>query len=144
MDFIMPFLQERWYIVAIVIIVLFLVVRIVKTVVKWAIVLALLAGLWFYGASYKDKLMEMGSTVVNSAVNEIKDQAVKAVANEAKEAKYTVNPDGSFAVMTKSVKVEGKPGSSEVKVTFMNQTFTMNADGAIKALIEEAKKNSNM
>jgi hypothetical protein len=144
MDFIMPFLQERWYVIAIVVIVIFLVVRIVKTFVKWVVILALLAGLWAYGASYKDKLMEMGATAISSAVNEAREQAVKAIANEAKEAQYKTNPDGTFTVMTKSVKVEGKPGSSEVKVTFMNQTFTMNADSVIQTLIEQAKKNSKM
>lgn len=144
MEAMLPFLQERWYVVALAVVVLFVVVRIVKTVVKWFIIVAVVAALWFYGASYKDKLMEIGTTAVNSAVNEVKDQAVKAIAEEAKQAQYKMNPDGTFTVMTKSVKVEGKPGSSEVKITFMNQTFTMNADGAINALIEQAQKNSKM
>ncbi|WP_248927862.1 hypothetical protein [Paenibacillus hamazuiensis] len=143
MDFIMPFLQDRWYVVAAVIIVFFIVAKIVKTVVKWVIIAALLAGLWFYGASYKDKLMELGSTAVSSAVNQAKEQALGAIASEAKDAQYKVNPDGTFTISTKSLKVEGKPGTSEVKVTFMNQSFTMNADAAVNALIEQAKKNAN-
>jgi DNA-binding protein YbaB len=141
MEFIMPFLQDKWYILVGAVVVLFLVVKIVKTVIKWAIIAAVLAGLWFYGASYKDQIMEAGSAAVSTAVNEAKDQAMKTIANEMKEAEYKMNPDGTFYVTTKSARIEGKTGSADVKVTFMGQTFNMNADGVIKTLIEQAQKN---
>ncbi|OXM87168.1 hypothetical protein [Paenibacillus rigui] len=140
MDFIMSFLQERWFVIVAAIVVLFIVIKIVKTVVKWIIVLAVLAGLFFYGASYKDQLMDIGTTVTA----EVKSQAVKVVAGEMKEAQYKQNADGSFTVTTKSVRLDGKPGSSEVKVTFMNQTFTMKVDDVLNGLIEQAKKNTKM
>lgn len=140
MDFVMSFLQERWFVIVAAIVVLFIVIKIVKTVVKWIIVLAVLAGLFFYGASYKDQLMDIGTTVTA----EVKSQAVKVVAGEMKEAQYKQNADGSFTVTTKSVRLDGKPGSSEVKVTFMNQTFTMKVDDVLNGLIEQAKKNTKM
>ncbi|MCU6796800.1 MULTISPECIES: hypothetical protein [Paenibacillus] len=137
MDFITSFLQERWYIILLAIVILFVVVRIVKTVIKWVIVLAILAGLYFYGASYKDQLLNIGATVTT----EVKNQAIKVVSNEMKDAQYKQNADGSYTVTTKSLKVDGKPGASEVTVTFMNQTFTMKLDDMLKALIEQAKTN---
>jgi hypothetical protein len=136
----MSFLQERWFIIVAAIVVLFLVVRIVKTVVKWVIVLAVIAGLYFYGASYKDQLLDIGTAVSAEA----KNQAVKAFSNEMKDAQYKQNPDGTFTVTTKSLKLDGNPGSNEVKVTFMNQTFTMKMDDAVNALVEQAKKNTKM
>jgi len=140
LDFIVPFLQERWFIVVAAIVVLFVVIRIVKTVIKWVLVLAILAGLFFYGASYKDQLLEIGSAVTAEA----KNQALKAISGEMKEAQYKQNPDGSFTVTTKSLKLEGKPGSNEVQVTFMNQTFTMKLDDVVNALIEQAKMNTKI
>lgn len=140
MDFLMSFLQERWFIIVGAIVVLFLVVRILKTVVKWVIVLAVLAGLFFYGASYKDQLLDIGAAVSTEA----KNQAVKAFSNEMKEAQYKQNSDGTFTVTTKSLKLDGNPSSNEVKVTFMNQTFTMKMDEAVNALIEQAKKNTKL
>jgi len=136
----MSFLQDRWFIIVGAIIVLFLVIKIVKTVVKWIIVLAVLAGLFYYGADYKDQLMEMGTAVTAEA----KNQALKAISGEMKEAQYKQNPDGTFTVTTKSLKLEGNPESNEVKVTFMNQTFTMKMDDVINALIEQAKKNTKI
>ncbi|MCR8629916.1 hypothetical protein [Paenibacillus radicis (ex Xue et al. 2023)] len=140
LDFLVSFLQERWFIIVGAIVVLFLVVRILKTVVKWVIVLAVLAGLFFYGASYKDQLLDIGAAVSTEA----KNQAVKAFSNEMKEAQYKQNSDGTFTVTTKSLKLDGNPSSNEVKVTFMNQTFTMKMDEAVNALIEQAKKNTKL
>ncbi|TVY08536.1 hypothetical protein [Paenibacillus cremeus] len=144
MDFITAFLAERWYIIAAALIVLFLVVKIVKTVIKWAIVLAVLAGLFFYGASYKDQLLEMGTTVGAKVAADVKTQAMKAVTDEVKDAKYKLNPDGSFTITTKSLKVDGKPGASDVQVTFMNQTFNLKVDDVLKGFIDQAKKNAGM
>ncbi|MFH5181937.1 hypothetical protein ACHHV8_04485 [Paenibacillus sp. TAB 01] len=140
MDFLTAFLQERWFIIVAAIVVLFIVIRIVKTVVKWVLVLAVLAGLFFYGASYKEQLMNIGT----AATAEVKNQAVKVVSGEMKEAQYKQNPDGTFTVMTKSVRLDGQPGSSDVKVTFMNQTFTMKVDDVLNALIEQAKNNTKL
>ncbi|WP_282940709.1 hypothetical protein [Paenibacillus sp. RC67] len=140
MDFLVPFLQERWFIIVAAIVVLFLVIKIVKTVVKWVIVLAVIAGLFYYGANYKDQLMDMGTAVTAEA----KNQAIKAISGEMKDAQYKQNPDGTFTVTTKSLKLEGNPGSNEVKVTFMNQTFTMKMDDVVNALIEQAKKNTKI
>lgn len=143
MDFLTAFLAERWYVIVAALIVLFLVIKIVKTVIKWVIVLAVVAGLFFYGASYKDQLLELGTTVGAKVVTEAKTQAMNAISEEVKDAKYMQNPDGSFTVSTKSVKVDGKPGAGDVQVTFMNQTFTVKVEGVVKNLIEQAKKNAN-
>ncbi|MFE5323974.1 hypothetical protein ACFQ88_35390 [Paenibacillus sp. NPDC056579] len=140
MDFIVPFLQERWFIIVAAIVVLFVVIKIVKTVIKWILVLAILAGLFFYGANYKDQLLEIGTAVTA----EVKNQAIKTISGEMKEAQYKQNADGTFTVTTKSLKLEGNPGSNEVKVTFMNQTFTMKMDEVVNALIEQAKMNTKM
>jgi hypothetical protein len=142
LDFIAVFLQERWYIIVAAIIILFIVVRIVKTVIKWVIVLAILAGLYFYGASYKDQIMDLGATVGASVTTEVKNQVSKMVSNEMKDAQYKQNPDGTFTVSTKSLKIDGKPGANEVNVTFMSQTFTMKLDELLKTMIEQAKKNT--
>lgn len=140
MDFLVSFLQERWFIIVAAIVVLFLVIKIVKTVVKWVIVLAVIAGLFYYGANYKDQLLEMGTAVTA----EVKNQAIQAISGEMKDAQYKQNPDGTFTVTTKSLKLEGNPGSNEVKVTFLNQTFTMKMDDVINTLIEQAKKNTKI
>lgn len=52
MDQLLLFLQERWLIVLIAIVVLFIVIRIARTVMKWFIVLAIIAAILIYGFNY--------------------------------------------------------------------------------------------
>lgn len=78
--------------------------------------------------------------MVSQVGDEVKDKAISALTSEAKEAQFKANPDGSFIVSTKSLKVEGKAGSDEVQVTFLGKTFKMNANAAVNAFIEQAKK----
>ncbi|MEK8132468.1 hypothetical protein WMW72_31690 [Paenibacillus filicis] len=140
----MEFIQDRWFVIVGAVIVLFLVIKLVKTVVKWVLIIALLAALYYYGASYKDQLLELGATVGAQAAAEVKNQVVKAFSDEIKEATYKQNPDGSFTVMTKSVRLDGKPGESDIKVTFMNNSFTVKMDDVMKALVDQAKKNAGI
>jgi uncharacterized membrane protein YcjF (UPF0283 family) len=136
------FAQDKWYLLVAALIVLFIVLRIVKTVVKWVLVLALIAFVVYYGSTYKDRLQSIGASVGQKVVAEASDQAMKALKDEAKDAKFQANPDGSYTAATKSVKVEGKAGSDDVTVTFMGQTFHMSASAAIKAFVEQAQANS--
>ncbi|OAS15319.1 hypothetical protein [Paenibacillus oryzisoli] len=142
MDQWISFAQDRWYLIVGAIIVLFIVIGIVKTVVKWLVVLVIVGALIVYGASYKDKIKDIGTTVISQVSDDIKDKAVSALTSEAKEAKFKANPDGSFLITTKSLQVEGKAGSEEVQVTFLGKTFKMNANAAVKAFIEQAKTNA--
>jgi hypothetical protein len=136
------FAQDRWYLIVAAIIVLFIVIGIVKTVVKWILVIAIVGALIVYGASYKDKIKDIGASVVSQVGDEIKDKAVNTLTSEAKDAQFKANPDGTFLITTKSLKVEGKAGTDEVQVTFLGKSFKMNANAAVNAFIEEAKKNA--
>lgn len=138
----LSFAQDRWYLLVGALVVLFIVVRVVKTVVKWVIIAALLVALAVYGANYKDQLQSISASVGQKVAAGVSEQAVKALKDEAKDAKYEANPDGTFTVTTKSLKVAGKPGSDDIAVTFMGQTFHMSANAAVKAFIEQAKANS--
>ncbi|MCD1259823.1 hypothetical protein B5M42_013365 [Paenibacillus athensensis] len=142
MDQWIAFAQDRWYLIVAAVIVLFVIVGIVKTFVKWVLIIIVVGCLVLYGANYKDKLQSVGASVASQVGQEVKDSAIKALAGEAKEAKFKANPDGSYEVTTKSLKVSGNNGSDEVEVTFMGKSFTMNANAAVKAFIDQAKKNS--
>jgi hypothetical protein len=131
------FVQERWFVILIAIVVLLLVVKLIKTVMKWVIVLAIIAALLFYGASYKDKLASLGTGLVDGA----EEQAIEAMANEAKDAKFSVKPDGSFTATGKNLTVEGKAGADEVTVTFKGTTMKIKMNKLIKAFIDQAKQN---
>lgn len=144
MDHWIQFVQDKWVIVLVALVLLFIVMRIVKNVVKWVLILAILGGTLYYGYQYKDTLIkETGKSITETVTAEIEKKALDTVTKEAKDAKYTTSPDGTFTVSTKNIKIEGKPGEPDVKVTFLGQSFKMNANAVVKAMIEQAKKNGN-
>lgn len=135
----MLFLQERWFIILIAIIVLFLVIKLVKTVIKWIVVLLIIAAILYYGMNYKDQIGEFAGTIGSTITESVKEQAMKAMASEAKEAKYKLNEDGSYTVTTKNIQVDVKPNSKEAKITFLGQSFSLPMNDLIEGFIEQAK-----
>jgi uncharacterized protein YxeA len=134
------FLADRWYVLLIAFLVLVFVMKLVKTVVKWVLVLVIAAGVLYYGYNYTDNLDQLAKTVTTAVSDTVKEQAMKLMVEEAKDATYTDNGDKTFTITTKSIRVEGKRGADEVKVTFLKQTFTVKAE-MIQTFIDEARKN---
>lgn len=142
MDQLIAFVEERWVILLVVVVALIVITTVVKTVVKWILALAIIAGVLIYGFNYTpESLKTMGTDISNKIVSDIKSQALKYLTDDAKEAKFESNKDGSFTITSPNLKLEGKAGDKEVKVTILGQTFTMDADAAVQAFIEQAKKN---
>jgi hypothetical protein len=141
MDQWIAFLQDKWMIVIIAIVVLFLVMKLVKTFLKWVIVLAVIAGVLYYGSNYAGKLGELKTALGNAAAGEIKQQMTNVIIGEGKDADYKKNADGSFTVSTKNIKLEGKPGSDEAEVIFLGQSYKVSINKTIQKFIDEAKQN---
>jgi hypothetical protein len=141
MDKWIVFLQDKWLIVIIAIVVLFLVMKVVKTFVKWIIVLAVVGFVLYYGSNYAGKLGDLKTTVGNVVAGEAKQQLTNAIVGEGKAAQYKKNADGSFTISTKNIKLEGKPGSDEAKVTFLGQSYTVSINKTIQKFIDQAKQN---
>jgi len=142
LDQLMTFVQDRWVVVLVAIVALVVVVKVVKTVLKWVIVLAIVAGLAYYGVSYTDQIKKIGAnvqSVAKESAGRIKEEALKSLAGQ--NVSYKTNPDGSFVVEGQNVRLEGKPGSDKVKLTVSGVSVEVSIDEAIRNVIEAAKKN---
>lgn len=140
MDQLVTFLQDRWLVVIIAIIVLFIVVKIVKTVLKWVIVIAIVAGLIYYGSTYTDQLKDIGENVAataKEAVGDLKEKAVQAFAG--KDAKYTDNGDGTYTITSGGIRLDGKNGADKVKITVAGVSAEFTLDDMLKKAIESVK-----
>lgn len=136
------FFKDKWLFLLIALIALFIIVRIVKTVIKWLVVVVIIAGVIVYSGYSLEDLKSIGSTIGTKVAESVKEEAVTAMAGEAKDAKYTSNSDGTFTITTKNLELTGTPGGNEVKVSFRGTTLgTWKIDDAIQSLIDQAKKN---
>lgn len=133
------FFQEKWWLIVAAVVALLIIVSLVKTVLKWVLAVAIVGAVLLYGANYTEELSAMGDKVLSEA----KEQAFQAFVSGAVNAKYEANADGTFAVFTDTVRVEGKQGSKEVTVFWKDVRIgTFEIDATIQAFLDEAKKGS--
>lgn len=134
----MAFFKEHWLVLVIALVVLFLIVRIVKTVVKWALVAVIVLSIVVYSGYSMDDLKEIGTKVAGT----VKQEAVSAMVGEAKDATFETNEDGTFTVKTNNVTLIGEPGVNEVTVSFRGAPLgKWELDSTIQTFIDQAKKN---
>jgi hypothetical protein len=133
------FVQDKWLLIIIAIVVLFLVMKIMKTFVKWILVLAVIAAVVYYGSTYADKLTGLKTTLGNAVADEAKQQLTNAIVGEGKDADYIKHADGSYTIHTKNIKLDGKPGSDQAEVSFMGQSYKVTINKTIQKFIDEAK-----
>jgi hypothetical protein len=146
----MQFLQENWWVLALAVIALIIVVKVVKTVVKWVVVIAILVFVAVYSGYTIDDLKKISDQVVagvsDGAAKVIADaaeEAVKTMTAEAKEAKYTSNADGSFTIKTKSLELTGKPNDTKVTLLFKGEKIVdLDINDTIQSFIDTARTNA--
>jgi len=151
----LTFIQERWYVLVIGLIIVLIVVNVVKTVAKWGLIVLVVLGLIMYSGYSLDDVKQIGTELVTSGIEELKEigskvadnvkqDALDAMAEEAKSAAYTMEEDGSFKVTTPSLVVTGKPGSDEVSISVKGApAFKVKSSEAIAEFIAQAQQNSS-
>jgi len=140
-DSVVPFLTQRWYVVVIALLILFWVLRkVVQAALKWGLVLVIVAGVIFYATSDRDRLLKLGKNVGTTVAAEVKEDALHALRTEFEDARYEGGADGNFVVSSRSVKLEGKTGTREAKVTFKGRTFDIKMDDALNSLVEQVRE----
>jgi len=132
----LTFLQDNWIVIAAAIVAILIVMKLVKTVLKWVLVAAIVIGIVTYGGFTIDDIKEVGTKVSDEA----KDQAIKAMAGEASEADYTANEDGSYTIKTENLELTGVPNSGEVSVKFRAISLgTWKMEGEVREFVRKAR-----
>ncbi|EFM08719.1 conserved hypothetical protein [Paenibacillus curdlanolyticus YK9] len=132
------FFQDNWLVLVLALVALFVVIGIVRTIVKWALVAAIVIGVIAYSGYTLEDVKSIGTKVTDS----VKQEAIQAMAGEASAATYTSNGDGTFTVKTNNLELTGKPNDNEVEVKFRGAKIgTWKIDETIRTLIDTAKNN---
>ncbi|MBE3555206.1 MAG: hypothetical protein IMW85_09545 [Thermicanus sp.] len=127
------FVKENFWGLLIVAIGLIIVLSIVKTMVKWVIVILVLVGVYLYGANFVANVQDLGK----QAAQYTKEQAVKLLIEEAKRAEYTLNKDGTYTIRSDRITLSGKIGSNEAILSILGQQFPIQLDETLKKVIQE-------
>jgi len=133
------FATDHWVLIVVAIVALIVILGVVKTLLKWVLIAAIVIGVAIYGGYSVNDLKEVGSKVTA----DLKDEAVKAMAGEASQATYRMNDDGTYTVTTPNLKLSGVPNSGKVDVKFRGVSLgTWSMDGAVRELIVQAREAS--
>lgn len=128
--------------IVIALVVLFAVINLVKTVLKWAIVIVIVVGLFIYGGVTMDQIGNAVNKVADGTVSTLKSEAQEVMLKEAQDAKYTSGEDGTFTITTPNIEMKGKAGEDKVEVTFRGVSLgKWSVTDTTKTFIEEAKNN---
>ncbi|WP_106766903.1 hypothetical protein [Paenibacillus faecalis] len=138
----LEFLKQNWLVIVIALIVLIIVINLVKTVIKWALVVLIIGGLLIYSGISLDQIGEVVTTVKNETVDTVKTEAMNMMMKEVKDAQYTSNGDGTFTVKSPNLELKGSSGSKEVEVKFRGVPVgKWDINETIQKYIEQAKQN---
>jgi len=137
------FLKQNWLVIAIALIILFIVLNVVRTVIKWALVVLIVGGLLIYSGISLDKIQEVVTTVKDETVDTIKTEALNMMMKEAKEAKYTSNGDGTYSIKAPNLELTGSASSDKVDVTFRGVSVgKWEINETIRSFIDDAKSSA--
>lgn len=134
----LQFAQEQWYVLVLGIIAVFIIVKVVKALVKWLLIIGIVIGIAYYGIDYTDKIKEVGGQVMDYAL----EQAFDVMTGEAGHARYVANADGSYTITGDNISLSGKLDSDEVEIMFKGQTIKVKMNEVIRKFVQQAKENS--
>lgn len=134
----LAFARDNWWMIALAIVIAIVLIKIVKSVVKWLLVLIVAAAVLIYGFNYTpDEIKEAGSKLLE-AVETTKEKALDAMLGDAEEATFEKTDDG-FRITGNRFTLEGTDGGSTVTLTYFGQTFTFELNEQIRSFVETVK-----
>jgi hypothetical protein len=135
MDQLLAFVQDRWLMILIVVIAIILIFKIMKSIVKWLFILALIAAIIIYGSNYSGEIKEIGSKIVDYS----KEEAIKAFIGDSSDSSYVTTEDGGYTVTKGSFSLQGTKGSKDVILTYKGQSINLKLDDTLDAIVAAAE-----
>ncbi|MGZ9585379.1 ATPase [Paenibacillus marinisediminis] len=140
MDVLFEFIKQNWLVFLIALIVLFIIVSFVKTMVKWAFVIIIVAVVAVYSGITWSDIDQAVTTVKDETVQQLKGQAMDAMISEAKKATFEEESDGSYTIKSPNLEVKGSKNSTKVNISFHGVSLgEWEMDDTIKQFVNEAK-----
>ncbi|AJE52553.1 hypothetical protein NS115_05770 [Paenibacillus jamilae] len=132
--------QDNWLYIVIGLVLLLVILKIVRTLVKWLIVIVVIAGLLVYSGISFEQVGKVVTQAKDDAINKVQSEALNMMIKEGKNAKYTSNGDGTFTVTSSNLEVKGPFEGDKVKVWFQGMSLgEWSMSDTVKKYIESAK-----
>ncbi|WP_025720021.1 hypothetical protein [Paenibacillus sp. 1-18] len=132
--------QDNWLYILIGLVLLLVILKVVRVLVKWLIVIVVIAGLLIYSGISFEQVGKVVTQAKDDAINKVQSEALNMMIKEAQHAKYTSNGDGTFSVTSSNLEVKGPFEGDKVKVWFQGMSLgEWSMSDTVKKYIESAK-----
>ena len=132
--------QDNWLYILIGLVLLLVILKVVRTLVKWLIVIVVIAGLLVYSGISFEQVGKVVTQAKDDAINKVQSEALNMMIKEGQNAKYTSNGDGTFTVTSSNLEVQGPFEGDKVKVWFQGMPLgEWSMSDTVKKYIEGAK-----
>jgi len=126
-------LQDHWVVAVIALAVIFIVLKLVKTVLKWALVIVIVLSVLAYGGYSVTDLTET-----------LKREAISVMTTGAKDAEYREKGGGAFEITASDLKLTGEAGSDRVRVAYRGIPLgSWPMDDVIREFVERARASGS-
>jgi hypothetical protein len=126
----------QWWVIVVAIVVIYLASKIAKKIIKWLVIIGVIAFLFHYGTNYKAFVSDVKAKAWSIA----EDYAYKNMSKNIGQATYTANTDGTFTVKSSDVTVNGAAKSDKLKVTYKGVTFEVDKTTFLRRYIEDVQQ----
>ncbi|MCP1186499.1 ATPase [Paenibacillus sp. 1781tsa1] len=142
-EVIKEFLMQNWLVIVVALIILFFVLNVVKTVLKWLIAIIIIAALLIYSGISIDQIKQTVTDVQSRTMDTLKKEATSMMLKEASKATYVKGQDGAFTITSPNVEIKGRAQSDKVDVTFRGISLgEWKLDNeTIRTFVEQAQEN---
>ncbi|CAI6083356.1 hypothetical protein PAECIP112173_03886 [Paenibacillus sp. JJ-100] len=142
-EVIKEFVMQNWLVIVVALIILFFVLNVVKTMLKWAIAIIIIAALLIYSGISIEQIKQTVTDVQSSTMDALKKEATSIMLKEASKATYTAGQNGEFTITSPNVEIKGNTKSEKVDVTFRGISVGewKMSNETIQTFVEQAQKN---
>ncbi|MBR2563817.1 MAG: ATPase [Paenibacillus sp.] len=142
-EVIKEFVMQNWLVIVVALIILFFVLNVVKTMLKWAIAIIIIAALLIYSGISIEQIKQTVTDVQSSTMDALKKEATSIMLKEASQATYTAGQNGEFTITSPNVEIKGNAKSEKVDVTFRGISVGewKMSNETIQTFVEQAQKN---
>lgn len=136
----LQFAQEQWYVLLIGLVAVIVIINVVKALVKWLLIIAIVAGIAYYAIDYTDKIKDVGGQIMDLAL----EQALEAMSGDAGSAQYMSDADGNYMIIGENITIHGNISSEEVEIEFKGQKIKIRMNDIIREYVQKVKDNNNI
>jgi hypothetical protein len=135
------FVRDQWPVIVVAVVVAAVLIKVVKSVLKWLLVILIAAAVLIYGFNHAPEELAEAGAKLREAVETTKEKAIAAMLGDAGDARFERTEDG-FRIEGERFTLEGKNGETEVTLEYFGQTFTIEMNEQIRAFVEKVKSAS--